>query len=69
MNKSSELRIRCLERVTGIEPALSAWELVPSGVLTCPELRGWLSVSDREIPVFTGVNGTLMARRSWPKPG
>jgi hypothetical protein len=23
-------------------------------------------VSDRERPVFTGVNGTLMARRSWP---
>jgi len=23
-------------------------------------------VSDRERPVFTGVNGTLMARPSWP---
>src|SRR6516162_6842263 len=38
----------------------------------CPELRSWLSASDREIPVFTGVNGTLMARidlgsnRSYP---
>jgi hypothetical protein len=27
------------------------------------ELQGGLSVSDRERPVFTGVNGTLMARR------
>ena len=26
MNRASELRIRGLERVTGIEPALSAWE-------------------------------------------
>src|SRR5215471_18895097 len=35
----------------------------------CPELRSWLSASDCEIPVFTGVNGTLMARRSWTVPG
>jgi len=52
-----------LEQVTVIEPALSAWESVPSRALTCAELRSWLSASDREIPVFTGVNGTLMARR------
>jgi hypothetical protein len=26
MNKASELWIRAMERVTGIEPALSAWE-------------------------------------------
>jgi hypothetical protein len=57
-----------VERVTRIEPALSAWESVPSRALTCPELRSRLSASDREIPVFTGVNGTLMARRSWPEP-
>src|SRR6516225_9647998 len=48
---------------------LSAWESGPSGALTCPELRSWLSASDREIPVLTGVNGTLMARWSWPEPG
>jgi hypothetical protein len=35
----------------------------------CPELRSWLSVSAREIPVLTGVNCTLMAWRSWPEPG
>jgi hypothetical protein len=29
-----------LERVTGIEPALSAWESVPSGLVTWPDLRG-----------------------------
>jgi hypothetical protein len=55
-----------LERVTGIEPALSAWESGPSGALTFSELRSWLSASDREIPVFTGVNGTLMARQRRP---
>ena len=47
---------------------LSAWESGPSRAFTCPELRSWLSASDREIPVFTGVNGTLMARRSWTAP-
>jgi hypothetical protein len=57
-----------LERVTGIEPALSAWESGPFRALMWPELRSWLSASDREIPVFTGVNGTLMARRSWTAP-
>jgi hypothetical protein len=35
----------------------------------CPELRSWLSASDRETPVFTGVNGTLMARRRRPWAG
>lgn len=43
--------------------ALSAWEVVPSGALTRPELRSWLSASDREMPVLTRVNGTLMGRR------
>ena len=52
-----------LERVTGIEPALSAWKAVPSGPVTWLDLRGGLSASDRERPFFTGVNGTLMARR------
>jgi hypothetical protein len=53
-----------LERVTGIEPALSAWEAVPSGLVTWPDLRGGVSASDRERPLFTGVNGPLMARGS-----
>ena len=69
MNRASELRILVLERVTRIELALSAWESEPSGAFTCPELRSWLSVSAREIPVLTGVNGTLMAWRSWLEPG
>ena len=47
-----------LERVTGIEPALSAWKAVPSGPVTWPDLRGGLSASDRERPFFTGGNGT-----------
>ena len=53
-----------MERVTGIEPALSAWESVPSGPVTCPDLRGGVSASDRERPLITGVNGPLMARLS-----
>jgi len=53
-----------MERVTGIEPALSAWEAVPSGPVTWPDLRGGVSASDRERPLVTGVNGPLMARRS-----
>ena len=52
--------------MTGIEPALSAWEAVPSGPVTWPDLRGGVSASDRERPLFTGVNGPLMARRSSP---
>jgi len=57
-----------LERVTGIEPALSAWESVPSGPVTWPDLRGGVSASDRERPLVTGVNGPLMARRTWRSP-
>jgi hypothetical protein len=52
-----------LERVTGIEPALSAWESVQSGPSIWPDLRSGLSVSDHESPRFTLVNGPLMARR------
>jgi Phage integrase family len=54
-----------VERVTGIEPALSAWESVPSGPIMRPDLRCGVSASDRERPLVTGVNGPLMARQSW----
>ena len=57
-----------VERVTGIEPALSAWEAVPSGPVTWPDLRGGVSASDRERPLVTGVNGPLMARRTAVRP-
>ena len=57
-----------MERVTGIEPALSAWEAVPSGPVTWPDLRVGVSASDRERPPVTGVNGTLMARRTAVRP-
>jgi hypothetical protein len=57
-----------LERVTGIEPALSAWESVPSGPVTCPDLRFAVSASDRERPLVTGVNGPLMAGRTVVRP-
>jgi hypothetical protein len=32
-----------VERVTGIEPALSAWEAVPSGPVTYRDLRSRVS--------------------------
>jgi hypothetical protein len=57
-----------VERVTGIEPALSAWEAVPSGPVTCPDLRSRVSAGDRERPLATGVKGTLMARRTAVRP-
>jgi hypothetical protein len=46
-----------VERVTGIEPALSAWEAVPSGPVTYPDLRREVSASDRERPLVTAANG------------
>src|SRR6185437_8845459 len=57
-----------VERVTGIEPALSAWEAVPSGPVTWPDLGRGVSASDRERPLVTGVNGPLMARRTAVRP-
>jgi hypothetical protein len=54
-----------VERVTGIEPALSAWESVPSGPVAWPDLRVGVSASDREGPLVAEVNGPLMAQRSW----
>jgi hypothetical protein len=33
-----------------------------------PDLRGGVSASDRERPLVTGVNGTLMARRTAVRP-
>jgi hypothetical protein len=32
------------------------------------ELGGWLPTSDRDVPLLTGVTGTLMARRSQAGP-
>ncbi len=54
-----------MERVTGIEPALSAWELDRHASLTgtlhvSHHLR--LSVSDRQTPVLTPLSGTQRAR-------
>jgi hypothetical protein len=57
-----------VERVTGTEPALSAWESAPSGPATWPDLRVAVSASDRERPLFTGFNGPLMARRTTVRP-
>jgi hypothetical protein len=52
-----------VERVTGIEPALSAWEvcgavrLSPADSVTCGDLDG-LSVSDRDYPRALLPSGT-----------
>ena len=51
------------ERVTGVEPPLSARESVPFGPVTWPDLRIGLSASGRERLLVTGVIGPLMARR------
>ena len=58
----SDLELDHSERVTGIEPALSAWESVPSGPVAWSDLRISLSESGRERPLVTEVNGPLMAR-------
>jgi hypothetical protein len=56
-----------LERVTGIEPALSAWEVcgaprvLPADSVTCGDLGG-LSVSDRDYPWVLLPSGTQRAR-------
>jgi hypothetical protein len=54
-----------LERVTGIEPALSAWELDCHVSLTIvsqvrPDLR--LSVGNRQVPFLTPPSGTQRGR-------
>ena len=46
-----------VERVTGIEPALSAWEDDGTDHVMPAELHVHLSVSDRNWPLFTTVNG------------
>jgi hypothetical protein len=53
-----------MERMTGIELALSAWESAPLTLDNGPELRIYGSASNREYPLITGVNGTLMAGAS-----
>jgi hypothetical protein len=50
-----------LERVTGIEPALSAWELDCHASLTIASQvsrHHRLSVSDRYVPNLTALSGT-----------
>jgi hypothetical protein len=52
-----------LERVTGIEPALSAWEDYGLGHVMPAGLLVRLSVSDRDRPSITVTNCTLIARQ------
>ncbi len=66
LHTASELRIRGLERVTGIEPALSAWalygavRLLPADSATCANLDG-LTVSDHDYPRGLLPSGTFTA--------
>ena len=52
-----------VERVTGIEPALSAWESDRSRPIRPAEQPTSGTVSSRECPLMTLVNCTLIARR------
>jgi hypothetical protein len=66
LHTASELLIRGLERVTEIEPALSAWELYgavrlpPADSATCANLDG-LTVSDHDYPRGLLPSGTFTA--------
>src|SRR5215467_364525 len=51
------------ERVTGIEPALSAWESVSLPQFRAAELGIRVPASDHGCPSITVVNGRLLARR------
>ena len=56
---------RVTERVTGIEPALSAWEMACHAALTGMlqvSRHTRLSVSDRWIPFLTLLSGAQRAR-------
>jgi hypothetical protein len=55
-----------LERVTGIEPALSAWESVRLRPSTWPDLWVGVSASDRERPLVAGANCTTITRVRGP---
>jgi hypothetical protein len=53
-----------VERMTGIEPALSAWESTDSVRIMYLNQQYDSCASDRETPLFPCANGTLMARHS-----
>jgi hypothetical protein len=57
------------ERMTGIEPALSAWEFAESVRFIRPDQQLICSLSVRERPPITAPNGPLMARRRAQRAG
>jgi len=61
-DKRPELGRHCLERVTGIEPALSAWESNRSRASDMADLGTRHTVGDRDVSFDTGANGPPMAR-------
>jgi hypothetical protein len=80
MAQSAEKLLICgfsVERVTGIEPALSAWESHPGSgkrPASWAFVRGQLTAGARHAPWLTAVDGTKMSARggagswfpSWP---
>ena len=62
VGRPPELGTLVVERVTGIEPALSAWESDRSGASDYPDLGIRHTASDRHRPCDTRVDGPPMAR-------
>jgi hypothetical protein len=58
-----------LERMTGIEPALSAWESTDSVRIIQIEQHFTPTLWSRDRPLITAPNGPLMARHRRPKSG
>ena len=55
----------CLVELSGLEPLTPCLQIAVSSCADIADLRSQPSLSDRGIPLLTGVNGTLMAKRSW----
>ena len=70
ISKSIALAVRSSsEPVTGIEPALSAWEVVRFSLSRGLTLRRKLFVSDRARPLVAGVNGPAFRGADLSGPG
>jgi hypothetical protein len=56
-------KVRCVERMTGIEPALSAWEMPPRRLLRLVHARS-VTTSDRRLPMLGARSGHAAYRCS-----
>ena len=57
-----------MEQVTGNRTRTISLEICAVRAAMPPDLRDGVSASDREKPFVTGVNATLMARRTLVRP-